>query len=88
MAVIYELRGKLAAFSDLAINLYSGCAVGCRYCYEISLHRMTWEKWTSGARPRRNILALLRGEAKKMAGDPRIFVCPRPIPINRLRQPN
>ena len=38
---------------------------------------MTWERWTSGAQPRKNILFLLDRDAKKMAGDPReIAVCP------------
>ena len=32
MAVIYELRGTMAEFAELGLNLYSGCAVGCRYC--------------------------------------------------------
>ena len=32
MPVIYELRGKTTTFGGLGINLYSGCAVGCRYC--------------------------------------------------------
>ena len=81
MAVIYELRGKLAAISELAINLYSGCAVGCRNCHDPWLRRMTWEQWTSGARPRKNILYFLERDAKKMVGDPReIAVCPSADP--------
>ena len=49
MAIIYEMRGSAVEFGDLGVNLYSGCAVGCRYCHSISLQRMTWERWTIGA---------------------------------------
>ena len=76
MPVIYELRGKPAGYGELGINLYSGCAIGCRYCYEMAMQRVPWEKWTSGARPRRNILSQLAREAKRLEGDPReIVVC-------------
>ena len=87
MAVIYELRGKPAEFGDLGLNLYYGCAVGCRYCYDIFLNRTTWERWTRRGRERRFCLEIER-DAKKMAGDPRrsLFV-PRATPINRKRQP-
>ena len=54
MPVIYELRGKATAFGDLGINLYSGCAVGCRYCLDNWVRRMTWERWTT-ARGRKKI---------------------------------
>ena len=81
MPVIYELRGKSAEFSDLGLNLYSGCAVGCRYCGSIWLHRTTWEQWTAGARPRPKILQELDRDAKKMEGDPReILISPASEP--------
>ena len=81
MAVFYELRGKTAGFTELGINLYFGCAVGCRYCSAPWVRRMTWEKWTTGAQPRRNILSELTREAKEMKGDPReILVCPSADP--------
>ena len=87
MAVIYQLRGRAASFSELAVNLYSGCAVGCRYCSDPSLRRITWERWTAGARPRKNILHELERDAKKMEGDPaRSLLAPRPTPINRRRR--
>ena len=44
MAIIYELRGRASSVGEFGINLYFGCAVGCRYCYDVSVHRMTWEK--------------------------------------------
>ena len=81
MSVIYELRGKSAEFGELGVDLYAGCAIGCRYCYDIWLHRTTWERWTSDAQPRRNILSTLTRDAKKLAGDPRnILFCVGPDP--------
>ena len=81
MSVIYELRGKAAEFGDLGLNLYSGCAVGCRYCHDPWLRRMTWERWTTGVRPQSNILSELRRDAKEIEGDPRdILVCPAADP--------
>ena len=71
MPVIYELRGRIATFAELGVNLYSGCAVGCRCCEDIQLRRVTWEQWTAGARPRKNILVELKRDAKKLEGDPR-----------------
>ena len=81
MSVIYEMGGKAAACAELGLNLYYGCAVGCRYCTEPWLQRTTLASWTSGARPRKNILSLLARDAKKMAGDLReIMVCPTADP--------
>jgi DNA repair photolyase len=77
MSVIYELRGRAAAFGELGLNLYSGCAVGCLNCNDPWIRRLTWERWTTGARPQSNILSQLRRDAKRMEGDPReIAVCP------------
>ena len=88
MRVIYELRGRTADFGELGLNLYSGCAVACRYCTDPAIRRMTWEKWTTGARPRKNILFELERDAKEMAGDPaRSRLAPRRTPINRTRLP-
>ena len=71
MPIIYELRGIATEFAELGLNLYSGCAVGCRYCSEPWYRRMTWERWTIGARPQKNILSQLKRDAKRLEGDPR-----------------
>ena len=82
MPVIFELRGGMASFSELGVNLYSGCAVGCRYCTDPSLRRTTWERWTSEARPRKNILAELIRDAKKMEGSARDHCLPWARPLS------
>lgn len=30
---IYAPRGRAAEYADLALNIYTGCSHGCRYCY-------------------------------------------------------
>ena len=71
MPVFYELRGKSAVFGDLAINLYSGCAVGCRYCIDAAVRHMTLEQWTTGPRRAGIFCRDSPHNAKKMVGDPR-----------------
>ena len=68
MPVIYEMRGNSAIFAEFGLNLYSGCAVGCRYCPSPWVRRLSWDRWTSGARPRRNILYLTRSRSESLAG--------------------
>ena len=69
-----SFAGIPATYGEPAVNLYSGCAVGCRYCLDPSVRRMTWERWTTGARPQKNILSQLMRDAKKLAGDPREII--------------
>ena len=72
MTVLYELRGKPAEFGDLGLNLYYGCAVGCRCCYDIFLNRRRGSNGRSGGRgPRRTFCLNSSRDTKKIAGDPR-----------------
>ena len=88
MAVIYELRGRMAAYSELGINLFAGCAVGCRNCPDFWLQGITWERWISGARPRKNILFSLDAKRKKWRAIPAKSVfAPGPTPINPTTRP-
>ena len=89
MPVIYKLRGQMAEFAELGLNLYSGCAIGCQHCTDPSALRMTREQWINAARPRRNVLFLLKRDAKNMEGDPRDISSARgPNPTNRKRRPS
>lgn len=36
--VIYTPRGRAGEYSDLAINIYTGCNHGCWYCYAKKMH--------------------------------------------------
>lgn len=40
MQTIYNPKGKAAEYGELALNIYSGCSHGCKYCYAPNvLHR-------------------------------------------------
>jgi DNA repair photolyase len=71
MAIIYEPRGKAREYSDLAVNLYTGCSHACRYCYCPAILRKTVDAWAFDPQPRKNILRDLEHDAKKLQGDPR-----------------
>ena len=88
MPVIYELRGKPATYTQLGLNLYSGCTVGCRYCSGLAASARRWRNGPTTRGRDRNILFGARGaNAKKMQGDPRIADCPAPILINPTKPP-
>ena len=71
MAIIYEPRGKAGEYAPLAVNLYSGCAHGCVYCYVPPVLRIDRDRFSGDVRPKADVLARLAREARTMAGDPR-----------------
>jgi DNA repair photolyase len=71
MSIIYEPRGKAREYSDLAVNLYTGCSHACRYCYCPAILRKTIDAWAFNPQPRKGILRDLERDAKKLRGDPR-----------------
>lgn len=71
MAVIYEPRGEAREGAPLAVNLYSGCGHGCRYCYAPLILRRKREEFVAQARPRPDILKSLAREAAWRQGDDR-----------------
>lgn len=71
MSLIYEPGGKAGEYSGLAVNLYVGCPFGCTYCYGPGAAHVTKENYHNAPRLKKDVLAKLAVEAKKMAGDPR-----------------
>lgn len=65
MPVIYEPRGKAREYSELAINLYTGCSHKCKYCYCPAIMRKTLEEWSATPYPRTRILKQLENDCKK-----------------------
>lgn len=51
-SVIYETRGRAREYCELAINLYTGCPHGCRYCYAPGITRRKREAFHSESAPR------------------------------------
>lgn len=56
MKVIYEPKGKAREYSPLALNLYTGCSVGCKYCYVPNYLRKSKEEFRNNISVRKNIL--------------------------------
>lgn len=78
MRAIYAPKGKAGEYSELAVNLYVGCAHECAYCYCPSILRMGLHEWAINAHPKQGILDQLRRDAEKFAknGDTReIMFC-------------
>jgi DNA repair photolyase len=63
MPIIYEPRGKVREYSDLAVNLFAGCSHACRYCYCPAVLRKTIDACVLDPQPRKNILRGLDRDA-------------------------
>lgn len=73
MSIIYEPSGRAAEYSHLAINHYTGCGHGCRYCYVPAATKNN--NFHEQQSVRRNVLRQLRREAPKYAGsDKRVLL--------------
>lgn len=66
--VIYEPSGKAREYSELALNLYTGCSHKCSYCYCPSIMRKSLDDWAAYPKARTNILKQLEHNARKLAG--------------------
>jgi DNA repair photolyase len=89
MRTIYVPKGRAAEYSPLALNLYTGCAHRCTYCYARKMAKMygTPECYFNIPAPRKNILAELEKKSASMRGDRReinlCFMCdPYSTPTN------
>lgn len=63
MSLIYEPKGKAREYSPLALNVYSGCDHGCKYCYVPDASRGSCSNELVKIRPR--YLEQLRAELTK-----------------------
>ena len=64
-SVIYEPRGKAFEYSQLAVNLYSGCSHQCEYCYAPAFLHTTKERFHQPA-PRKDILQKITADARRL----------------------
>ena len=73
---IYTPKGRALEYSSLALNLYTGCLHGCRYCYGPGVFRRKKKEFFTDVKPRENLLEKLEIQCKKIKGDPRdVLLC-------------
>lgn len=68
MPIIYTPKGRAKEYCDLACNLYTGCDLGCSYCYNPNILRKTPEQFHSNVQMRAGILDKINKEAPKHTG--------------------
>jgi len=73
---IYVPKGRALEYSPLALNLYSFCLHGCKYCYVPGTWRMKRTDFNRVGEPKKDLLDRLEKQCKKMKGDTReILLC-------------
>lgn len=76
MKAIYEPKGRALEYSPLAVNLYTGCPHGCKYCFAANGKWTTPEKFHTNVQPRKGILSAIENDCRRLRGDPRpILLC-------------
>ena len=84
MKVIYQPKGRALEYSPLAVNLYTGCNHGCKYCYAPAIMRLSKEDFKK-VHKRSNIIRNFEADAKLLAGsDKPILFCFMTDPYNAL----
>ena len=76
--IIYETRGKAKEYAPLGVELYTGCRLGCRYCFVPKLRNITIEQFHKDARPVDNAISKLESDAKRLKtrqDDREILLC-------------
>ena len=71
MQVIYQPKGRALEYSELACNLYIGCAHGCTYCFAPACMHKKQDLYRQEVKPRNRILELFEKDAKFLQGDSR-----------------
>jgi len=59
LQVIYQPKGRAREYGEWAVNLYTGCTHGCKYCYVPAVYRKSPKEFHSKATPRNDILKKL-----------------------------
>ncbi len=76
MNTIYEPKGKAFEYAPLALNLYTGCAHACRYCYAPSIMRQSLAVFAENPHPRPGIIEALKAEVCRRQPDDRpVLLC-------------
>ena len=74
--MIYEPKGRAREYSPLALNIYTGCDHGCKYCYVPRVLKRDREEFRQNVAPRKDILQAVEKEAAKRSGtDKQVLLC-------------
>ncbi len=76
--VIYTPSGAAREYSELAVNIATGCVHGCRYCYAPSIRRTSREKFKNNIIPRKDFFKKFERDLQDMSrlGDKRrVLLC-------------
>lgn len=85
--LIYEPKGKAREYSPLAMNLYSGCDHGCKYCYVPKMMQSMRASYDhKDLKERARVIALLEKEAPKKRGCQQVLMSFTTDPYNGLDQ--
>jgi len=64
--VIYEPSGRAREYSQLALNVYNGCGMGCKYCYVPRITRKNRDEFHKNTKIRNSILEKLEKDLHDM----------------------
>lgn len=54
--IIYEPKGRAKEYGDLALNIYTGCSFGCKYCYAPNVLKKDRDTFHQLSQARENII--------------------------------
>ena len=85
LKVIYEPAGRAREYSALAVNLYSGCNHGCKYCYAPDCMRRNRQEFYDRQTARVDIMNKIQRDCKIIAGtEERVLLCFTCDPYQKL----
>lgn len=73
--VIYRPRGRAGEYSPLALNLYTGCRHGCKYCYVPRVLRKDRQEFHSKVEVRKNIIENLKYDIEHVQITEPVLLC-------------
>ncbi len=76
--VVYTPSGAAREYSELAVNIATGCVHGCKYCYAPGIRRTTREDFKNRIIPRKDFekkLALDLRDMKALGDRRRVLLC-------------
>lgn len=81
MFILYTPRGRAREYAPLAVNLYSGCSHGCKYCYVPDIPPWEFSRtprldFHSSVKPRKDVIKKLERDLRSNPGNgERVMLC-------------